>query len=263
MVSVITDSINNIYMSTNHIYFSYNQEINGEDYTVIHKVFVWRTYIIPFADAKIKGTINDQFSLDEFAGFVLRVALTNENDPLNGINVYAMDYFLRPMGQLNGIYKQHKIRSTRFVGRKLYIGTDVGPFIVVSFYTHYYPRVLGYLNLSGFSRFIYPYNENIMLSFGRNSDSDSNNNGLNIWLIEVSNPNSPRELGFFNLNERFLGSVAEFEHKAFLFDPEKNMVVFPIHIKRQKFNGALYLQIVPSNSYNTPWQFIPGVVNHY
>ena len=65
MVSVITETAQNIYMSFSHIYFTYTDIGTGNlDYTVIHKVFVWRNFIIPFADAYIRGSIRNQFSLD-------------------------------------------------------------------------------------------------------------------------------------------------------------------------------------------------------
>jgi hypothetical protein len=43
--------------------------------TSIRKIFVSRSRIIPCADGLVQGTVNNQFSLDEYNG-VLRVATT-------------------------------------------------------------------------------------------------------------------------------------------------------------------------------------------
>lgn len=157
MITVITESVNNIYMTASHVYFAYEQELNDLDYTIIHKVFVWRTYIVPFADARLRGSINNQFNFDEYAGFILRATTTNKSGPFPSINIYCLDYFLRRMSNILFAFPNHSITSTRFVGRKVFIGTNQGPFIVGAFPSHYLPQIYGSLNLDGFSRFIFPY----------------------------------------------------------------------------------------------------------
>ena len=50
LACLITENAYNIYMSERAIYISYTDYSNGEDSTVIHKVYVRKTKIIPFAD---------------------------------------------------------------------------------------------------------------------------------------------------------------------------------------------------------------------
>ena len=65
MITVISENAQNLYMSEKNIYITFT---NYQDWTsletYIHKIFVKRTNIIPFADGKVKGTILNQFSMD-------------------------------------------------------------------------------------------------------------------------------------------------------------------------------------------------------
>ncbi len=79
-------------MSENHIYLTYQDYRGGyKDYTVIHKVFVWKKFIVPFADGLVRGRVHNQFSLDEYKN-VLRIATTSNNP--RSSNVFCLDYYL-------------------------------------------------------------------------------------------------------------------------------------------------------------------------
>jgi inhibitor of cysteine peptidase len=75
IVSVIGQSSHLIYMSEKNIYLTATRYLNSQQKTSIHKIFVWRNMIIPFADGTVNGTLNNQFSMDEYKGD-LRVATT-------------------------------------------------------------------------------------------------------------------------------------------------------------------------------------------
>jgi uncharacterized secreted protein with C-terminal beta-propeller domain len=64
MVTVCAEWTNVMYMSNSNIYLTTTSYQNGQDYTVIKKIFVNGPYIKPFADGLVRGTVNNQFSLD-------------------------------------------------------------------------------------------------------------------------------------------------------------------------------------------------------
>lgn len=91
-----------MYMSDRHIYLTNSVWENGKDYTSIRKIFVYGTYIRPCADGKVRGSVNNQFSLDEY-GNILRIATTNNADSPTTNNVFCLDYWLNIYGSLTGI----------------------------------------------------------------------------------------------------------------------------------------------------------------
>lgn len=62
--AIITENAQIIYMSESNIYFSFNSNQANTDVTILHKIFVWGTYIVPFADKTLPGTIRNQFYMD-------------------------------------------------------------------------------------------------------------------------------------------------------------------------------------------------------
>lgn len=92
-----------------------------------------RNKIIPFADGKVKGTINNQFSLDEFGPY-LRVAATISSGPTSCNSVYTLGYNLKPYGKLENIAPGERIFSARYMEKRLYLVTfrQVDPFFAIS-----------------------------------------------------------------------------------------------------------------------------------
>lgn len=126
MVSLITEAAHKIYMTYAHIYLIVEKQFLGQTVTIIHKVFVWRQNIFPFADITLPGVVYNQFSLDEFNGYILRVVTTSFNGVTNVLNVYTTGYFLQPFGALTGIRPGNEVTSARYFGRRLYVGTNNG-----------------------------------------------------------------------------------------------------------------------------------------
>ena len=92
--SILTEDAQQLYMSERHIYITFTQNQK----TVIHKIFVYGTWIVPFADGLIEGRVNNQFWMDEFGPF-LRISSTDRSQN----RVYCLNYFLRVYGYLGGI----------------------------------------------------------------------------------------------------------------------------------------------------------------
>ena len=72
--------------------------------------------------------------------------------------------------------------------------------------------------------------------------------GLKISLFDVSDVKNPKEIAKFVGKERYAQSIAEFEHKAFLFSKEKALLVIPAYSydygeEEQAYNGAMVFKI--------------------
>lgn len=76
VVSICGETSSIMYMSEKSIYLTSSTYTNGQEWTKIKKIFVNRRHIIPFADGQVRGTINNQFSLDEYGPY-FRIATTS------------------------------------------------------------------------------------------------------------------------------------------------------------------------------------------
>ena len=233
-----------MYMSERYIYLAINTTVSGAAHTQLRKIFVWGNYIIPFADGLVVGTIKNQFSLDEY-NFFLRIATTDVSVSAN--NIFVLDYFLKSYGALTKIARNERIESCRFVGRRLYLVTfrTEDPFFVISFSNHRVPTILGELHISGVSTYLHPYDETTIIGIGRETNARAVRLGLKIELFDVSNVANPKSKAKFEVSETFASSTAEWEHKAFLFSADKNLLVIPGSMKSPQvtFNGAFAFYI--------------------
>lgn len=259
------------------------------EYTIINKISVDKGNINIASVGKIPGHINNQFSMDE-KDDVLRVASTIsqrwpimpmyksampseayiEPKPIESENhVYTLDKDMNIVGSLKGLGKTEQIYSTRFIGDRLYMVTfrQVDPFFVINLSDPKNIKEMGKLKIPGFSRYLHPYDENTLIGIGRDATESGRTEGLKISLFDVTDTDNPKELSKFVTTEKYAQSTAEYEHKAFLFDREKELLVIPAYSytytwdgykgdSKEDYNGAMVFKI------NKNEVTLRGIIDH-
>jgi Secreted protein containing C-terminal beta-propeller domain distantly related to WD-40 repeats len=230
--------------------------------TVIHKIAFSGSKLEYKAQGQVSGHVLNQFSMDENNNF-FRIATTksqswsrlesNNKDSYN--NVYVLDDKLQTVGMLENLATGEQIYSARFMGDRAYLVTykQTDPLFAIDLKDPAAPKVLGELKIPGYSTYLHPYANNILLGFGRDTETNSNgttiNKGLKLGLFDVTNPASPKELDSFVTGDQYSDSIALFDHKAFLADSGKNLVSIPAVLRsgaygdRVEFSGALVFGI--------------------
>ncbi|MDH7517721.1 MAG: beta-propeller domain-containing protein [Candidatus Thermoplasmatota archaeon] len=204
--------------------------------TIIHRININDGEISYEAQGSVTGYVKDQFSLSEYNGF-LRVSTTLSGSMLSYYigsvepqnNVYVLDMDLKLVGSLEEIALGETIYATRFVGDICYLVTfrQVDPFFVIDLSNTANPKVIGQLKIPGYSTYLHQYDDAHIIGVGR----DGNN--VKISLFDVSDMNNPVELSNYTIDNEdkeswwWTESSALYEHKAFLFDREKNLLVIP------------------------------------
>ncbi len=116
---------------------------------------------------------------------------------------------------------------------------------------HRLPKVLGELKITGFSNYLHPYDAKTVIGFGQETNDQGQQTGLKVSLFDVSNVNSPQSLYDYVLPVQYVYSTAQWEHKAFLFSREKNLMVVPASYYNYQnnangpnsFNGAMVFHV--------------------
>jgi len=202
--------------------------------TEIYRLHIEGGNITCEASGVVPGYILNQFSMDEYKGY-LRVATTIRRfasgfSPKN--NVYILNERLVIVGRLEGIAPGETIYSARFIGDRCYLVTfrRVDPFFVIDLSEPTEPKVLGWLKVSGFSRYLHPYDENHIIGIGMETeviDDTVRITGMKISLFDVSDVENPIEVGRYVIRGRVYSPIL-WDHKALLFDKERNLLVIPI-----------------------------------
>jgi uncharacterized secreted protein with C-terminal beta-propeller domain len=229
--------------------YEIQQEIERRK-SVIHKIRIDQGSIEYETRGEVPGYMLNQFSLDENEGN-LRVATTTQlwlrsrgSQQFN--NVYVLDDDLDVIGRLEGLAEDESIYSTRFIGDRLYMVTfkRIDPLFVIDLSDPTEPEVLGELKIPGFSDYLHPYDEDHIIGIGKETEGNQWGGvsvaGVKLSLFDVSDVGNPKQLDKFEIGERGTESEALRDHKAFLFDKEKNLLVIPIQERDNKFYDGRY-----------------------
>jgi uncharacterized secreted protein with C-terminal beta-propeller domain len=110
------------------------------------------------------------------------------------------------------------------------------------------PVVLGQLKIPGYSDYLHPYDENHIIGVGKDTVEGEGGNfawyqGIKIALFDVSDVEHPQEMDKYIIGDRGSDSPILTDHKAFLFDRAKNLLVIPVLVAEVDESGA------PPNTY--------------
>ena len=203
----------------------------------------------------------NQFSMDESNDY-FRVATTTGRVwwGFRGMStnqssaVYVLDKKMNIVGRLEGLAPREDIYSARFVGNRCYIVTfkKVDPLFVIDLKDPSNPSVLGKLKIPGFSNYLHPYDENHVIGLGKEAKEAEIGDfawyqGLKISMFDVTDVSNPVEVAKIEVGDRGTDSPALYDHKAFLFDKARSLLVIPI--LEAKINPATYGNNPPADAY--------------
>lgn len=186
---------------------------------------------------RVTGTLLSQWAMSEKDG-VLRVASTREPEWWNGatgddsesyVTTLALqDAGLVPLARVGGLGRGERIRAVRFIGDAGYVVTfrQTDPLYVVDLSDPGRPRVRGELKIPGYSAYLHPVGDGLLLGVGQDATDTGRVKGTQISLFDVSDPSSPRRLQ----HETFPGAWSDVEgdHRAFLYWPATGLAVVPM-----------------------------------
>ncbi|URM31237.1 beta-propeller domain-containing protein [Cytobacillus firmus] len=271
---------NEFYMSKNNLYLAatqYSNEIIANRQmphpdTSIYKFNIKDGKVEFQTSAEIKGTVLNQFSMDEYNGN-FRVVTTkgeawDERTPSSN-NLYILDKNFKQIGKLEDLAKGERIYSARFMNDRIYMVTfkETDPLFVIDGSNPENPFVLGELKIPGFSNYLHPLDENHLIGFGYDTKISGGKeaasqpvittDGVKISLFDVSDTSNPVEKDTEIIGGRGTHSTLNYDHKALFVDKKRNLYGFPISIYRNKegsqfesifdFQGALVYKITVQN----------------
>ena len=168
--------------------------------------------------AKIDGTLLNQFAMDAHNGYY-RIATTAED----GSIVTVLNESLETVGKLGGIAPGEDIYAVRFLGDTAYLGTfyQTDPLFIVDLSDPANPAVTGELKIPGFSSYLHPYAENLLIGIGESGDESGATGKLKVSLFDVSDMQNPKEISSVVFDgAQYTSSTAQSDHHAYLTLPD-------------------------------------------
>jgi uncharacterized secreted protein with C-terminal beta-propeller domain len=192
---------------------------------------------------EVPGTLLNQYAMSEYNG-VLRVASTiserrgwvNARQTTEGLvtTLHEQDGVLRQLGQVGGLGRQdnESIRAVRFIEERGYVVTfrQTDPLYVLDLRNAAAPKVVGELKIPGYSGYLHPVGEDLLLGVGQSGvdAGNSGQTGVQFSLFDISDPASPRRID----TQTYGGgaAAAEFDPKAFLYWQPRNLIIAPTNV---------------------------------
>ena len=232
-----------VYVSGSNIYMldddgSYNK--NGK--TVITKLAYHDGIITKKATGKVKGYVDDDYALDEYKGY-LRVVSTYYGNKYQERNaVYVLDEDLKVTGSIENIAKNEKIYSARFLGDIAYFVTyrQTDPLFTADLSDPKNPKIIGELKLPGFSDYLHPIGDHLLLGLGEHGDEDGDFEGLKLSLFDISDPVNVREIHKEVLPRNLWDAEAMHNPNALFLDEERGLLGF----YAEGYDDSTYYEII-------------------
>jgi len=257
--TILLGASSNLYVSLNNIYLTFpvwGRDVGDVGKTSIHRIHIEGDEIEYVASGEVPGMVLNQFSMDEYGDYFRVATTTREGKSRN--HIYTLDMALNITGSLENLAPGETIYSARFMGERGYLVTfkKVDPLFVIDLKDPYNPKELGYLKVTGYSDYLHPYDENHLIGIGKETTDEGDfawYQGVKISLFDVSNVTSPREIDKEIIGHRGTDSPVLWDHKAFLFDKSRNLLVIPVLVA--EVDESEYPEGVPSWAYGEPvWQ---------
>ena len=103
---------------------------------------------------------------------------------------------LAQIGQVGGLGRGERIYAARFLGDVGYLVTfrQVDPLYTIDLSNPAAPKVAGELKITGYSAYLHPIGEDLLLGVGQEASEQGRRLGAQVSLFDVSDPASPKRL---------------------------------------------------------------------
>ncbi len=240
------------YVSTENIYITesiYGESDSDVNQTSIRKVSYGDGKLEGVGQTKVSGTLNDSFSIDEYNGYLRLVTTVTKTagqargvvplfapEPSESNSLYVLDENLEIVGEIRNLAAGESVYSARFLGETGYFVTfrQVDPLFSVDLSDPAAPKILGELKIPGFSEYLHPYGDGLLLGIGMDVDeSGVTTEGVKLSMFDISDPSDVREVQKYVLEDMYGTDV--YDYRSVFADVEKNLFGFTAYGSSQKY----------------------------
>ena len=253
----------NMYMGNDNIYVAENVWVTDESdpytqdqYKVVDYTNYSKTNIYKFSydqgqveylcSGVVVGGLLDQFSMDEYNGN-LRVVTTRRDNSYkvytdekynfnnyeygsdsmdNGL--YVFDENMKVIGSVEKLGEDERVYSVRFNGDVGYFVTfrETDPLFAVDLSDPANPTVLSALKINGFSQYLHPWGDGLLLGLGMDADDEGNVGSMKLSMFNTSDPTDVTEQDKTVIPYYYSNGL--YNHHAVFVDPERGLVGFGV-----------------------------------
>ena len=243
-----------IYVLGSHWFDNVTNTYTESVYTVEEHLNGSETQIIRFsvddlsitASGKVPGSLESQFSADEYEGYLRLVTTRNDSgykiykDETYGFEnykwdeskttnaLYVLDGKLQIVGKVEDLAPGERVYSARFDGPIAYFCTfrNMDPLFAADISDPTAPKILSALKISGFSEYLHGWSADRLFGLGNEADEEDGwREELKLVMFDTSDKTNVTVKHTLVLEDADY-SEALYNHKAVFIDPERNYIGF-------------------------------------
>lgn len=210
------------------------------------------------ATGTVNGSIADRYSMDEVGG-VLRVATTTSTDTTpyqssSVITLKQMGQSLKQDGRLDGLGKGETLGATRWFDDFAVVSTsnNIDPLYTIDLRNPAHPKLLGALQIPGFSTYFHPLGNGLLMGLGQNTTFGGSGemNKAQAGLFDISNLTNVKRLAVITMRPWTTLNAGNDPH-AFTWLPDHNVALTSVSTSTGSLvldeikvaNGTLHLTV--------------------
>ena len=194
------------------------------------------------ASGSVPGDLRDQFSMSEYDGHLRVVTTTGspwEQSSESFVQVLREDDgVLSEVGVVGEIGKGEAVQSVRMIGDVGYVVTfrQIDPFYTLDLSDPAEPRVVGELKIPGFSSYLHPVGDGLVIGVGADADDEGLVTGAKVSVFDVSDPAEPAEVAIWKAPDGW--SDVGWDHRSFLWWAPEQLAVIPLQVWATELDGS-------------------------
>jgi uncharacterized secreted protein with C-terminal beta-propeller domain len=208
------------------------------------------------ASGQVPGYLLNQWSLSEHRE-VLRAASTSaptwwgssrEESESFVTTLGERSGALVELGQVGGLGRGERIYAVRFIEDAGFVVTfrQIDPLYTLDLSDPDRPAVLGELKIRGYSAYLHPIDDGLLLGVGVDATEAGRTLGTQLSLFDVSDLRNPVRLHARGIGDSS-SSEAEYDHHAFLWWAPAGLAVIPVNLYSERegkqFAGAIGFRV--------------------
>lgn len=219
-----------IYVSDSAIYLYEDTYKDGDGYTEITRFHFHTGYLGQGQSVTVRGSITDKFAISEGEeGIRILTTIEDGNESTNELHLY--NFGLEEEGSVTGIAKGEEIYAARYIGNIAYFVTyhNTDPLYAVDISDPENPKLLGNVKMTGYSDYLHPYGDNLLIGIGYETDPDTSDMiGVKLTMFDISDPVNLKILDSVVIDNA--NTQATYNYKAILADARKNLIGFGVEL---------------------------------
>ncbi len=237
----VQGSADTVYASTDALVVAASGWSQNGSFTTLHR-FDLRSgeQARPSGSGVVRGALLNQFAISERSG-ALRVVTTVDDpgaasiEPAGNATSASLTILdagsetLAEMSRVDGLGPGESVQSVRFLDKLAYVVTfrQTDPLYAIDLSDPKAPRKLGELKVTGFSQYMHPIGDGLLVGVGREVDpSNGMDKGLKVSLFDVSDPAAMTEVDRLVIPNSY-SSVGD-DHRAFTWDDLNSQAILPV-----------------------------------